>query len=235
MAYNDEPVRYGPRGRSRVPLRIAVAAAALALVGVGVGTAVAMSQTKPPTNPQAHQSAPPSASPSATPSADPSGSATPSCGDDCPTQTNTGGGHTIVTVPGVVHRSESDARHELQERGLNAKAKYLCDGHDDPGTVLAQNPYDGSKVSSGTTVNLDVQGAEVPDVTGTQLEYAKGQLKDKGFAYTVSYKTDNTAAKDTVLSTNPGGHTCAKWGSSVTITVARPPSSASASAKVKTP
>jgi beta-lactam-binding protein with PASTA domain len=75
-------------------------------------------------------------------------------------------GAAAIVVPNVVGRSEQDAEHDLQQRGLNVNPVTV--GSSQPtGTVVAQNPPANSKVQQGAAVRINVAAARQTTTTST--------------------------------------------------------------------
>jgi serine/threonine-protein kinase len=100
------------------------------------------------------------------------------------------------------------------------------DAKADPGTVLAQNPANGS-IPRGSTVQLTVaiqpKKIAVPDVVGRSQNLATKTLSRAGFEVTVEEAAVDTPDQDGLVqkqSPASGGHKVDR-GSPVTITVGR--------------
>ncbi|MDJ0975079.1 MAG: PASTA domain-containing protein [Planctomycetota bacterium] len=65
---------------------------------------------------------------------------------------------TAVEVPGVIGKSEAEARALLEERGLLADISYVDDDVAPAGTVISQDPKSGSEILVGATIQLRVIG-----------------------------------------------------------------------------
>jgi len=117
-----------------------------------------------------------------------------------------------VTVPWVKDQNESYARDKLKNAGLTAWVKYVCVDGVDPGVVTEQSPNGDTQADKGSKVTLKVQGVKVPSVVGTTKSDATSQLEQAGFK--VSAKGGDGA----VTKQSPGGDSCVKQGSTVTIT-----------------
>ena len=91
------------------------------------------------------------------------------------------------------------------------------------GTVISSNPQFGTKVSSGSTVTLDVSAGpkkhNMPNVIGEQAATAQTQLQNLGF--NVSEKTDptSTVKAGQVIRQDPAPDTPLGPGANVTIYV----------------
>jgi beta-lactam-binding protein with PASTA domain len=74
-------------------------------------------------------------------------------------------GAAAVVVPDVHGHSESDAVHDLQQRGLNVNVVKVA-SQEPAGTVVAQSPQPGAKVQQGGTVRINV-ARQAPATTAT--------------------------------------------------------------------
>jgi len=97
---------------------------------------------------------------------------------------------------------------------------------EDPGTVLAQTPQAGGKVSKGSTVAITLAKAppqvDVPDVVDQTADEAAAALQRAGFEVRRREQDVDTLDQDgKVVSQSPAGGEQLKKGSRVTITVGR--------------
>jgi serine/threonine-protein kinase len=139
-----------------------------------------------------------------------------------------------IAVPNVVGKPLAQATSAVTAAGLNlGRVSYsgssvagIADG-----SIVSQNPAAGSKVTSGTPVNVVVAGqqvSKVPDVTGQSLTQATQALQGAGFTLgTVTRVPTSTTAPDTVLSQTPAAGASAAHDSAVALTVAQAPTSVS--------
>jgi eukaryotic-like serine/threonine-protein kinase len=130
-----------------------------------------------------------------------------------------------VAVPGVVGRSEDEARSTLEAAGLRAEVSQEESTAEDPGTVLRQDPASG-KVDKGSAVKLVVAKAppdvDVPDVVDQQRADAEQALKDAGFKVRTRSEDVDTLDQDgTVIDQDPAGGEKLRKGSRVTIVVGK--------------
>lgn len=72
-----------------------------------------------------------------------------------------------VEVPNLVGSSEADAAEELTRRGLETRVVRVASSHR-AGTIVAQNPEAGERVSRGSTVRLNVSRGRVATTTTTK-------------------------------------------------------------------
>jgi serine/threonine-protein kinase len=86
-----------------------------------------------------------------------------------------------IGVPDVVGKDVAEARGLLEGAGLKVSRRDEVSDKA-PGTVIAQSPKAGVKVSRGDTVTLTVaKGADVPDVVDLPVDEATRQLEAAGF------------------------------------------------------
>ncbi len=131
-----------------------------------------------------------------------------------------------VAVPGVVGETRAEAERLLRAAELQAAVTEREDAGAEPGTVLEQDPGDGTRVSKGTTVDLVVAKAPaevpVPGVIDETEDDAVAALEDAGFEVTVEDGSAETPEEDgIVLEQDPAPDTPRPRGSEVTITVGR--------------
>jgi serine/threonine-protein kinase len=131
-----------------------------------------------------------------------------------------------VSVPGVVGKSENDARNALEGAGLKVSSSQKESADKDPGTVLSQSPNGGATVRKGSTVDIVVAKApppvDVPDVTGKSVADATKALQDAGLKVRRVKRSVDTPDQDgKVQDQNPAGGEQVKKGSKVTIGVGK--------------
>jgi serine/threonine-protein kinase len=134
-------------------------------------------------------------------------------------------------VPLVVGLQEDEATHKLEDAGFHVRT-HESPGPETAGEVTNQDPGSGETVEKGATVTITVASGknEVPDVVedGNSVtpEDAKAELTDAGFKVTVNEVEDPTLLPgDTprVTDQDPNAGQLADVGSTVTITVSKPP------------
>lgn len=132
------------------------------------------------------------------------------------------------TVPSFVNSSMADA----QIKATNVDLKLVkgpaefCDNVEKD-LICKQAPAADAPVPSDKTITVTLsKGAApvaVPDVTTDKLTDAQQQLTDKGFTYSVKYRTSTTSDPDIVLSQDPPGGEKKAKGTKVVLTVAQAP------------
>ena len=126
-----------------------------------------------------------------------------------------------TVVPNLVGMTSPDkARTALRDANLALGAVDEQDSDQPEGSVLSQTPQAGTKVDSGSTVNITVSNGKVkvPDVVNKTEAQAKSDLINAGFQVNVVQQPDPSPV-GTVLAQSPQGGTTAARGSQVTITV----------------
>ncbi|HUQ87853.1 MAG TPA: PKD domain-containing protein [Vicinamibacterales bacterium] len=129
-----------------------------------------------------------------------------------------------VAVPGVVGKTESQARSMLEAAGLTVGA--VTTAYDDTvpaGSVTQQTPSVGTIVAAGTAVDLIVSlgaAATVPDVTGLTEPDAGTALAARGLVVgAVTKENSITVAAGTVIRQAPLANTIVVRGSAVDLVV----------------
>jgi eukaryotic-like serine/threonine-protein kinase len=135
-------------------------------------------------------------------------------------------GRERVAVPGVVGQTRAEAERLVRAAELEPAVTEREDADAEPGTVLEQNPGDGTRVAKGTTVDLVVATAPaevpVPGVIDATEEDAVEALEDAEFEVNVEDGAAETPEEDgIVLEQDPDPDTTLPRGSEVTITVGR--------------
>jgi serine/threonine-protein kinase len=133
-------------------------------------------------------------------------------------------GKPLVSVPDVTGQSESSARNALQNRGFTVTTSNQTSSTVKPGQVISMSPAQGSKVASGSTVNLVIAQAPttatIPRVKGQTQAAATTALTGAGFKVVDATKNvTDQALNGLVLSQSPRGGATAAKNSSVTIVV----------------
>ncbi len=131
-----------------------------------------------------------------------------------------------VAVPNLVNLSSpDDAETMLIERNLVLGNVRQVDSEQPAGTVLSQNPAEGTLVDPGTPVSIRVSNGqvEVPRVVGDTLAEAQAKLINAGFQPNPVEQETDQEPPGTVLAQSPQGGATASKGSQVTLTVAKAP------------
>ncbi|MEJ7796981.1 MAG: Stk1 family PASTA domain-containing Ser/Thr kinase [Solirubrobacteraceae bacterium] len=127
-------------------------------------------------------------------------------------------------VPGVVGRTQEQARTAIEAAGFRVTAVGREDDEQDPGTVLEQNPASGVPAARGSTVTITVaeQSSEVsvPDVVGRSQNTATETLSGRGLKVVVEEAPAESLEDDEIVQAqSPDAEEKVDRGSSVTITV----------------
>ncbi len=141
-----------------------------------------------------------------------------------------------VPVPDLVGQRKSDAVATLQAAGLEPDVATVPSSQPE-GTVVAQHPNAGAKVSQGDGVRINVSGgrstgssapattqattqatATVPDVSGQKLPDARKAIRDAGLVTELKH-VPSDLPKDTVVAQSPSAGTTGSPGDHVYVTV----------------
>ncbi|MGW7319250.1 Stk1 family PASTA domain-containing Ser/Thr kinase [Streptomyces sp. NPDC054854] len=125
-----------------------------------------------------------------------------------------------VQVPNVTGRTADQAREALEGLGLTVKtAPEQVNSPSAPGTVANQSVLAGAQAAAGDTVTLTLskgpRQVQVPDVTGQDVDAARGTLEGLGFKVKVDrpfLSFSNTVESQSVL-----GGLNAPEGSTITV------------------
>jgi beta-lactam-binding protein with PASTA domain len=125
------------------------------------------------------------------------------------------------TVPDVVGMSEPDANSAITAVTLKIGAiTYVRNDTVPAGTVLSQNPVGGTTVSVGSSVDLTVSLAVVPDIVGMYKADANSTLAAAGLVIGYStYEYSDTIAAGIVTAQSPADGTELPAGSAIDVWV----------------
>ena len=130
-----------------------------------------------------------------------------------------------LTMPDLKGMSRSNAEAKLNKMGLKIGAVYEEEADEPAGTVLKQDPANGSKVTKGQTVDFTVSkgpkktGVTIPDYTGMSVDSVKSNLAaNKLKLGTVTEKT-SSQSRGTVIGQSPAAGSEVKEGGAVNIIV----------------
>ena len=127
-----------------------------------------------------------------------------------------------VIVPKVVGERQERAVAEINSSGLTARVETRPSSAA-AGTVFAQRPHGGARVTRGSNVTLSVSAAEtvvVPDVVGKRAQEAVSTLRGKGLVVqTASVSSEKPSG--TVLAQSPAAGESVGKGSTVQIRISR--------------
>jgi len=130
-----------------------------------------------------------------------------------------------VPVPNLAGLTETAALTALTNAQLVARVENKPSPTVLKGQVMAQNPAQGTKVTTGSTVTIDVStgpdAAAIPNVVGFTQEAATTALKSAGFTVgTIQQVDDNAQQKGNVLGTDPAVGAVTPFATPVTLKVA---------------
>ncbi|WP_434588629.1 Stk1 family PASTA domain-containing Ser/Thr kinase [Streptomyces sp. A5-4] len=125
-----------------------------------------------------------------------------------------------LDVPDVTGESVTDATSELKEAGFTVKvAPGRISSQQDAGSVAKQSAAEGDQLAEGDTITLTVSKGprmiSVPDVVGDNVDDAKAELKEAGFAVEVDRPFLSFSDEIASQSVDAGGE--APEGSTITI------------------
>lgn len=136
-------------------------------------------------------------------------------------------GRTVVQVPDIVGLKLEDASRELARAQLRLGAQTGVFSTDEPGTVLTQNPRDGTDVRTGDSVDVTYsQGEEqsvVPNVIGQEEADAAAILANAGFRVNRIREPHPNVDQGRVFNQDPPPNTEAPTGSVVDIFISMGP------------
>ena len=128
-----------------------------------------------------------------------------------------------VVVPRVVGIDSGVARTRLAQQGLELSITEERFSALTAGIVIEQRPAPGAKLTRGEPVAVVVSGGSedfsMPDLVGTGLAYARGQLEAMGLEVRILAEPSEQTS-DTVIATNPASGSSMRTGDIVMITVA---------------
>ncbi len=135
-----------------------------------------------------------------------------------------------VDTPNLLGQSLQDAQTSAGNVGLKVVkgGENYCPKYD-KGQVCTQTPSAGTPVNKDQTITVvlskGAQPIDVPDETGKTFDDAQQDLQSKGFTNIQEKQDDGTSGKDpgTVLSQDPTGGSKADKGATITLTVAKAP------------
>ncbi|MDX2648033.1 Stk1 family PASTA domain-containing Ser/Thr kinase [Streptomyces sp. PA03-1a] len=132
-----------------------------------------------------------------------------------------------IEVPDVTGDSFEDAEAELKEKGFEVD-KQSKTSSEEEGTVLKQDPKSGAKRDKGSTITLTVAVAPeevtIKDVSNKTQAEATQILQADGLKVTSTQEESADHAQGTVIRTDPTAGSTIKAGETVTLIIAKPPS-----------
>ncbi|MFD4373643.1 Stk1 family PASTA domain-containing Ser/Thr kinase [Streptomyces sp. NPDC058486] len=134
-------------------------------------------------------------------------------------------GAPLVEVPDVQEQSLERAKQSLESKGFKVKVEEE-ESDDDPGTVLRQNPQNGTKAEKNSEVTLTVAKKKLtnlPEVTSRDISLALQQLNGLQFTNVKQEEVDSDQPKGTVVEQNPPGNTNQTLDVEITLKVSKGP------------
>ncbi|MFJ8131329.1 Stk1 family PASTA domain-containing Ser/Thr kinase [Streptomyces hydrogenans] len=116
-------------------------------------------------------------------------------------------GAPLVEVPDVQEQSLQRAKETLEGKGFKVKVEEE-ESEEDPGTVLRQDPQNGTKAEKSSTVTLTVAKqklTQLPPVTNRDVSLALQQLTGLGFTNVKQEEVDSDQPKGMVVEQTPAG------------------------------
>jgi len=135
-----------------------------------------------------------------------------------------------LVMPDVVGMSRSQAEKALANMGITTVeiTNTRVDDEDEVDKVLSQEPADGTLITPGTTVKLEVgvedERVPVPNVVGMLQEDATQELEDAGFVVEVEEEASSSVPEGRVIRQSPLPAQKVDPGSTVKIFVSTGPS-----------
>jgi eukaryotic-like serine/threonine-protein kinase len=129
----------------------------------------------------------------------------------------------VIEVPQVIGRPVAEARAAMEDIGLTVTVREEVNEFTPEGNVIDQNPSGGTRVQTGSSVELRVSAgrgdAEVPDVVGRTEAEAIRILTNAEFLTNVELRENNTVPEGRVISQEPGAGGLARKRATVTLVV----------------
>jgi eukaryotic-like serine/threonine-protein kinase len=131
-----------------------------------------------------------------------------------------------VALPGVVDKTEAEARAALEGAGFVVTTEHRTDENVSAGQVVEQQPPAG-KAAAGSEIHLVISDGpkpvEVPDVVGKTYDDAAKALTAKRFKVSRTDEYSDTVPAGVVIRHNPVPGTAAPRDSTVILVVSRGP------------
>jgi serine/threonine-protein kinase len=130
-------------------------------------------------------------------------------------------------VPEVIGKTIEEAKADLKAKGLEPKeTERKQDRHYPEGTVILQNPAEGSEVKFGRGIYLTVSGGEqmlsVPSLRGKSIRDATFDLERYNLKLgTVQYETSDEFFENTIMRQEPAAATKVSSNTTVNIVVSQ--------------
>jgi len=125
------------------------------------------------------------------------------------------------------------AQELLEAEGLTCTVSDV-DSEEDKGTVVDQDPEEGTELEKGGKVTIFVSNGSkkvttvtVPSVIDMTMDDAVARLRDLGFKVSIQYEDGSDQEPDVVVDQSPKSGAEREKGSTITITVTRVPETTS--------
>lgn len=132
-----------------------------------------------------------------------------------------------VTVPNVQGKSITEAAALLNDAGFKHKTTSEYSDSVLPNCVISQEIEGGQKAKYGTEIGLviskGIEKIQLPSLVGLSAKEAEKQLKEMGFAVSITEEFSNSVEKGVVISQSVPQGTAADKGSTITLTVSKGP------------
>lgn len=141
------------------------------------------------------------------------------------TQTET---ETEVEMIKVIGMTVDEAQAKLEDMGITVVVSGTQESDEEVGTILSQNPKEGSMIAQNSTVKVVVAGQstteadeiDVPSVVGKTKSEAETAIKNAKFNYKETYEYSADVAADVVISQSPASGKLAE-GSTIEIVISQ--------------
>ena len=141
------------------------------------------------------------------------------------TQTET---ETEVEMIKVIGMTVDEAQAKLKDMGITVVVSGTQESDEEAGTILSQDPKEGSMIAQNSTVKVVVAGQgtteadeiDVPSVVGKTKSEAETAIKNAKFNYKETYEYSADVAADVVISQSPASGKLAE-GSTIEIVISQ--------------
>lgn len=141
------------------------------------------------------------------------------------TQTET---ETEIEMIKIVGMTVDDAQAKLKDNGITIVVSGTQESDEAEGTILSQDPEEGSMIAANSTVKVVVAGQstteadelDVPSVVGKTKSEAETAIKNAKFNYKEKYEYSADVAADVVISQTPDSGKLAE-GSTIEIVISQ--------------
>ncbi len=134
-------------------------------------------------------------------------------------------GSQIVTLPGYAGQEATLVFSKLKELGLEYTESSIYSDTIQEGYVVRTDPDKNTQVPTGSNITVyvsrgsNIKMADVPDVTGLDVEDAKRLILNNNFKYNILLQESDEYDKGEVIRQDPGFGSMAPEGSMINLTV----------------